>query len=340
MVKNKEIQENREISDIFRELRQGAKPQKCILCGKPQSSFCLSHSSPRFVIKNIAVDGKVKTFHAITHPKSNEAEVGIAKAMTFQYICRDCDSKYFSNYENEETLSKESIGRGALAEIALKNHLLMRYKWTIDEQFTKYSKEHKMMAFGIDVKNDMDRLTLRDNLYDISVAQKVLKSYKATSFHIIWHAFLDWQVPVCIQTAMTMREDINGGMINDVFDLSEENRTQSIHLCIFPLKEKSLILLFYHNGDMKYRYFEEQFRKMDFDQKLLFINYLMFAYTEHVLLSPNIPKKYFCNEKLKQLCNENTVTKVKDYWNPPKKILPHQIPNFLTKDFAEEVKSR
>ena len=176
MVKNKQIQENREISNIFRELRQGSKPQKCILCGKPQSSFCLSHSSPRFVIKNIAIDGKVKTFHAITRPTSNDAEVGIAKAMTFQNICRDCDSKYFSDYENEETLSKEPVDRFALAEIALKNHLLMRYKWGMDERFTKYSQEHEMMAFGIDVKNDADRLTLRDNFYDISVAKKVLKS--------------------------------------------------------------------------------------------------------------------------------------------------------------------
>lgn len=340
MAKNKHIQENREISDIFRELRQSAKPQKCILCGKPQSSFCLSHSSPRFVLKNIAVDGKVKTFQAIAHPTSNDAAVGIGKAMTFQYICRDCDSKYFSNYENEEILAQESIGSIALAEIALKNHLLMRYKWTMDEQFTKYSQEHEMMAFGADVKNDMDRLTLRDNLYDISVAQRVLKSNKSTDFHMIWHTFLDWKVPVCIQTPITMREDLHGGMVNDVYDLSEKNRTESIHLCVFPLKDRTLILLFYHNGDMKYRNFEKQFLELDFDQKLRIINYLMFAYTEHILLSPKIPKKYFRNRKLKRLCKENTVTTLWNFLHPPKKILPHQIPNFLAEDFAKEVNSR
>lgn len=334
------VKENREISDMFRELRHSAKPQKCILCGKPQSSFCSSHSIPRLVIKNIAVNGMVKTFQAITIPMSNNAEVGVAKAMTFQFICRECDSKCFVNYENENAFYSERIDNNVLAEIALKNHLFMRYKWSLDQQFTDYSCEHGMVAGGIDVKRDQDRLTLRDNLYDIHVAQRVLKDCKATGFRIIWQELLDWKAPVCIQTEMNMREDLAGAVINDVFDFSEGNRTQSVHLCVFPLKEKTLILLFYHGGDMKYRKFEKQFRALEFDQKLCWINYLMFAYTEHVLLSTEIPNSYFKNKKLRRLCEENTVMPLGRFFHPPKKVSPEEIPNFLAKDFWEKAKKR
>lgn len=46
-----EIEINKEISKIKKEANQYTKGKNCVLCGKPCSSFCNSHTIPRFVIK-------------------------------------------------------------------------------------------------------------------------------------------------------------------------------------------------------------------------------------------------------------------------------------------------
>ena len=48
----------KEISKIKKEANKYTKGTNCALCGKSCTSFCNSHTIPRFVIKNIAENGK------------------------------------------------------------------------------------------------------------------------------------------------------------------------------------------------------------------------------------------------------------------------------------------
>lgn len=52
----------KKISKLLSEARNAAKPDKCILCGKPQTSFCNSHSVPQLSLRNIASDGTFDVF--------------------------------------------------------------------------------------------------------------------------------------------------------------------------------------------------------------------------------------------------------------------------------------
>lgn len=56
--KNK-IEINKKVSSLIAEATKNAKLECCILCSKPCSSFCNSHSIPQFALKRIAEDGKV-----------------------------------------------------------------------------------------------------------------------------------------------------------------------------------------------------------------------------------------------------------------------------------------
>ena len=56
--KNK-IEINKKVSFLITEATKNAKLECCILCHKPCSSFCNSHSIPQFALKRIAEDGKV-----------------------------------------------------------------------------------------------------------------------------------------------------------------------------------------------------------------------------------------------------------------------------------------
>ena len=49
----------KKVNDLLSKARKSAKPDKCILCGKSQTSFCNSHSVPQLSLKNIAENGKV-----------------------------------------------------------------------------------------------------------------------------------------------------------------------------------------------------------------------------------------------------------------------------------------
>ena len=52
-----EIKIKKDINDFMRKIQVETKPEKCILCGKEQTSFCNSHSVPKMVLKNIAKAG-------------------------------------------------------------------------------------------------------------------------------------------------------------------------------------------------------------------------------------------------------------------------------------------
>ena len=51
------IELNKHFSGILKKARQEAKLAKCYFCEKQISSFCNSHSVPKFCLKNIAVRG-------------------------------------------------------------------------------------------------------------------------------------------------------------------------------------------------------------------------------------------------------------------------------------------
>lgn len=99
------------MSRLVKSSKQKAKLKVCPLCGKEQTSFCNSHSIPQFVLNNIAVNGKLLQFAALAAYKPMieenlvDIEKGIKNSCTFQFICRECDSKLFSDYEDEISLS-------------------------------------------------------------------------------------------------------------------------------------------------------------------------------------------------------------------------------------------
>ena len=91
------IEVRKKVNKMLSEARKKAKPPKCILCGKEQSSFCNSHSVPQMCLRPIADRGKVS--HASLEMGFDigvvDLDGGVNKSGTFNYICRECDAKFF-----------------------------------------------------------------------------------------------------------------------------------------------------------------------------------------------------------------------------------------------------
>ena len=123
------IEVRKKVNKMLSEARKKAKPPKCILCGKEQSSFCNSHSVPQMCLRPIADRGKV--LHASLAMGFDigvvDLDGGVNKSGTFNYICRECDAKFFQDYENPDNIIQPPTDK-ILAEIAVKNMLLQLNK--------------------------------------------------------------------------------------------------------------------------------------------------------------------------------------------------------------------
>lgn len=119
------IEIRKQMNKMLFEAKKIAKPTKCILCGRQQTSFCNSHSVPQLVLRPIAQKGMV--LHASAALGFNEElvdlEAGVNKSGTFNFICRNCDNSFFQDYENESNLLNRPTDK-MLAEIAVKDMLL------------------------------------------------------------------------------------------------------------------------------------------------------------------------------------------------------------------------
>lgn len=335
-----DIEIKKEVSRRFQEARNISRPEKCLLCDRKLTKLCNSHSVPQFVLKHLSEDGKImqsSLLMAFEDVDIFETEKGVKNSGTFKFICHSCDKEFFSDYESEDALLGE-ISDKMLAEIALKNELLNVSKRS--QEVALYSSLPEKII-GIDDMIDLYSLDLRDFLQEVEVHKREILNNTKGAYQIIFKEILPFVVPIATQVAITLRVDMYGYPVNDVYNPDPKIKMQDLHLVIFPLKESSLVLAFYHKKDKKYRTLRHQFNSENSEKTKEFLNYLVFAYTENFFISKIICEKILSNKKLIQLSREL-------YQNPDfgrvsifdifnmnyKPVKADEIPNFLTKDWA------
>lgn len=77
------IDVRKKMNKLLSKARNSAKPEKCILCGKDQTSFCNSHSVPQLALKNIAENGKVLHASVLMGIDVIDIEKGVNNSGTF-----------------------------------------------------------------------------------------------------------------------------------------------------------------------------------------------------------------------------------------------------------------
>lgn len=92
----------KKVASFLRSVQNDSKPDKCILSGQTKANFCNSYSIPRMCLKNIAVDGKVLQANGLVGANIIDVEKEINNSGTFRFICNECDSKVFQDYENPD----------------------------------------------------------------------------------------------------------------------------------------------------------------------------------------------------------------------------------------------
>lgn len=321
-------------SRLSAQCRKESKPDNCFCCGRATTTFCNSHTLPAFVLKNIALNGKLYTTNRVMDVPVFDDESGINNTSTFHLICRECDSHVFSDYENPENYKLRPTGR-MVAQMAMKNYLRQIGK----RRFERSLYAIMQAEYNVDFSGQLDviDLDLREYLRGFRLAQRALSKGWDDQYFLFFYEKLNYVVPVASQGQLTPLVGLVGEQINNVFNKSGKYKIQSLHVSIFPLENESVVMLFLEKDSNRYRPFRKAFECLTLEDKLAAINYLVFCLSEDVFLSKNLSDKHLDNEELRKVAGVSPVL-ASDTPEIDCKVIDndfsftkmHSIPNFLT----------
>lgn len=297
--KNDIINARKKTNSLIRESREKSKLSKCYYCGVQCDGFCNSHTLPAFCLRNIARRGDVFYSNSILKLPSLNDYKGIKDSGTFHLICRDCDSKIFQEYENPDSYKNIPTTK-MLAQISMKNNLKNISKRLIEkEMYGLMSNDLIVGDQWKNIKNKVSDLDLKE--YEDSFCRAKNTDIKPSSgnYNIGFYEKLPYVVPMAFQGTVALIFDLEGNVINYIYNHSPKYKIENVNICIFPLKESSVIMLFVDEENKRYRQFFHQLKKLDLKDQLSVINYIIFSYSEEYFLSPTLDKDVL--DKLKVL---------------------------------------
>ncbi len=336
-----EIWAKKQVNYFLKQARMASKPDKCIVCGKQTTRFCNSHSVPRMILRNIAENGQVMQANGLMGADIIDVEKGVNNSGTFQFICQECDSSLFQTYENPDNIRKKKLSDKLLAEIALKDILLMLSKRNIEREI--FRKESEMgRVDGVETMFETQSLDERDYRDEMELYLSI-DNNSSNCFQVVFQTVLPYVTPIAVQTALVLQYDLEGVEINNIYDYSPDVRMQNIHISVFPLEDSTVVIMFYHKRHKNYRRLLHQFNCLSDEKKLCYINYWIFKYTENYFFSPSFKRKIEENPKLIQLSRENNEFPNLGYVDlmtmlqyEPVKI--DEVPNLLKPEYAMQRK--
>lgn len=338
----------KKINRHFSHAREDGKLDHCYYCGKQKTSFCLSHSVPKFCLKPISSGKELLTLNAFLNLPFADFDEGASEAGTFKIICRECDSKIFREYENPNSYRSEPTDQ-MLAQIAMKNYLQLISKRNIEIASLMIAQaELGADPNSVIYQNQIKNLDLRD--FENGFQRAKLGSVKDRGgwYYLCFYKKLSYQIPLAFQAAITMINDMSGNIINDIFYMEPAYQTAQIHLAAFPFQDESIILAFIDSRDSpRYRPFYKQLSRLSLIDQLTVINFLIFGYSENLFISKSIDQSIFENEELISVCKQGIFSSgsfddqdklsvaVQDYdWSKRSRI-----PNLLSKDYCLKSKA-
>lgn len=297
---------------------------------------------PQLALRPIADNGVV--LHASAAMGFSEEiidiENGINKSGTFNYICRNCDSSFFQDYENEENLINEPTDK-MMAEIAVKNMLLFMSKRATEREMIKIQQKKYKCYKNIEEALKVQDLDLNEFEEEVFFHKGILDRNEEGGYQILYWKVLPYIIPIAGQAALALPWDMEGRVINQVYNLSGNVRMQYMHVCVFPLKTQSVILSFYHKRDKLYRNLRHQINTSSENKVLAYFNSLLFAHSENYFISKTIQNEIESNDELQRLsqevngCPELGFLNIENFFGT--KYAPiniEDIPNFLDSRWA------
>ena len=303
--------------------------KKCPICKRVVSSFCKSHSLPRFVLKNISPSGKILTGVSF-RSDDFKGSTGVNNTLTFSSICRECDGKYFQEYENEKVFF-DKLSDIAINEIAVKNHLRYAYKQEqqmifLKAHFKKVDKYPPEFIAFLENRLFLTELALKDTN---NLVIKLLNKKDAKNFYVIDEIDLDYKTQIAYQGFVTLRYGFDNLIVNDTYNYDPKYKIQHLGICIIPHSKGTKILLFCEDGATRMKYFYKKYKTLALDEKLYVINYILLMCEEEWVLDAEFDKKKLNKDTLILINQRDDVS---SYLYSEEELKNYKIPERLLID--------
>lgn len=298
----------KQMNSILKKSHDDSKLDYCLCCKKNVSSFCNSHSLPKFILKNISKDGYVLTSNNYFKMPLFDNIKGLNKSGTFKRICNGCDNKLFKNYESFEQLLLQPRKK-MMTQIDLKNCLRM-----YDKRLNEIALYNNLLHMNPDdfmlkeliEKQKVNYLDLNEIKNELERDLKILSKSSSSSFELLFWEKLDYIAPIAFQGHIALVGDIKGNVINDIYNKSENYVIENINICVFPLSNQTIIMMFINKDNKKYKEFTKQFKALTKNKKLQLISYIIFNYSEDFFVSSEAQKEILDSELLDMITQNTT----------------------------------
>lgn len=294
-------------NQTIKEAREESKLENCLCCNKKVTSFCNSHSLPKFVLKNLSEMGMILTSNYFFEAPFIKGSKGINNSGTFHRICNMCDSILFKEYEDENKLL-QFPRKKVMAQIDLKNTLKM-YDKRLNEIAMNRKILNEVQGFWKNEFLETQKvyyLDLNEIENEFKRALDILNKRSTSSYELIYWNVLDYVAPIGFQGHVALVGDLKGGVINNIYNYSPKYVIENINICVFPLKEKTVVIMFVSKENKKYRNFIQQFKKLKETEKLNLIAYIIFNYSEEFFISPKSKEEILKNDYIKLITRNTT----------------------------------
>lgn len=326
----------------------------CEICGKEikgkSNAFHKSHTVPYFCLENIK--GYYKKNYGVLKanytcymtPYDDEEFIGINKAGVFYSICSTCDQKKFQIYESEQGLLN-SDPMDLVDSLSLKIYLnelfntkLRNFKANID--FKSLTDEQIISSFFNSIgkiEKSTVEVDLKDFQNNLNFAKSSFeKNYR--NYKILYYSILDYTVPVAAQVSIPVSKNIDFSELQ-IVTIENKKRLEDILVCIFPLKEKSVIIVFTRIDNKLIKKYNVQFKKLSEEDKLKEIFYLLIRYKASNYFYSPLLKEILKNKNILEISNiEDTIIKtnigtfnIADFED---QSLKEKLPSILSREYS------
>ena len=148
-----------------------------------------------------------------------------------------------------------------IAQIALKNNLKFISKRLIETEMYNYMTQNQNLPENLKMaKQYATNLDLKEYIDEFKKAKRAIKKDWDDQYYLCYYTKLNYVVPIAFQSCVSLAVGFDEEIINDVYNPSPKYIIKPIHICIFPLKNESIIMMFVDNGDTRYRKFYKTFK--------------------------------------------------------------------------------
>ncbi|EJL6601033.1 hypothetical protein NMS35_003481, partial [Vibrio cholerae] len=180
-----------------------------------------------------------------------------------------------------------------------------------------------------------------ENIRGFERAKKVDLKCIQDEYYLFFYEKLNYVVPIAFQHKIAMAVDLEGNVVNNLYNHDPKYKIQHLHLVVFPLEETSVVMMFIDRKDTRYHQFIRQFNRLSTEHKLALSNYIIFLYSEDFFLSTSIDERILRDDTLKLVSGSigigknNTTRSLMDDLKENYSLSGFiKIPNFLSPDFS------